>query len=257
MSLLSAFAAECAAAGGGLARRRFYKAAYRTTMKTGGEKVTDVDREVEQFIAARIAEKYPEHGFLGEESGAVGDPNLCWVLDPIDGTTNFVHQYPGCAVSLAFCENGKPIAAAVHDIVRNETFSAARGEGAFLDNRRMRVSSVDVFGSSLFIAGGMLDDSLWPLFQSLAQKTDGMRRVGATALDMAFVADGRADIVISGQVRFWDVAAGSLLVREAGGLVADVRDNTSFAFGEKTEYFVAGAPGVFAHYLRALKKHCA
>ena len=255
MSVLSTFAADVAAAAGGVARRRFYAAQYRVKRKSGGEPVTEVDREVEQFIADRIAAQYPDHGFLGEESGAVGNQQQCWVVDPIDGTTNFVHQYERFSVSVAFCDNGIPIAGAVHDIIANETFVAAKGEGAFLHNRRLRVSATSSFGRSLFVAGGVLDDAMWGLIKELSRRTDGVRRSGSTALDLACVAAGRADMLVCGRVRFWDVAAGALLLREAGGLLSDIDERTTFAFAEPTQCFVGGAPGVFAPYIGALKKH--
>ena len=219
--------------------------------------MTDVDRAVERLVIDRLAEKYPQHGVLGEEFGATGDQEQCWVIDPIDGTTNFMHHYPHCAVSLAFCEKGRPVAGAVHDIAYNETFVAAKGEGAFLHNRRLRVSAVSSVSASLFVAGGYLDDSVWNLIKSMVPDTSGVRRSGATALDLAAVAAGRIDMLVSGPVRFWDVAAGALLIREAGGLLADADERTAFVFGAPTRPFVAGAPGVFAAYVRALKNHCA
>lgn len=254
MSVLSVFAAEIAAAGGALARRRFYSARYRVGKKEDGETITDVDHEVEELIANRIAEKYPDHGFLGEERGAVGDQEHCWVVDPIDGTTNFVHRYESCAVAVAYCENGRAVAGAVHNIVANETFFAAKGEGAFAHNRRLRSATPASFADSLFLAGGVLDEEMWETIRGLSRRTAGMRRCGATALDLAFVAAGRADMLVCGPVRFWDVAAGALLVREAGGLLSDVEDRTTFDFAAPTRCFVAGAAGVFAPYLAALKK---
>ena len=254
MSVMSVFAAELAAAGGALARRRFYSERYRVGKKDDGETITDADHEVEELIASRIAEKYPEHGFWGEERGKVGDSRRCWVVDPIDGTTNFVHRYEYCAVSVAYCENGRALAGAVHNIAANETFHAARGEGAFLHNQRLRVSPRKSFSDSLFLAGGVLDAQMWEVIRDLATRTAGMRRCGATALDLAIVAAGRADMLVSGPVRYWDVAAGALLVREAGGLLADSADGTTFAFAEPTKCFVAGAAGVFAPYLATLKK---
>lgn len=254
MSVLSVFAAELAAAGGAVARRRFYSTRYKVGKKAGGEIVTEVDREVEELIATRIAEKYPDHGVLGEESGARGNQDKCWVIDPIDGTTNFVHQFEYCAVSVAFCENGRATAGAVHHITANETYVAAKGEGAFAENRRLRHSGATSLGKSLIISSGVMNDSLWQLMHELSSRVDGTRRGGATALDLAMVAAGRADAMISGPVRFWDVAAGALLAREAGCLIADTEDNTSFAFGKPTGSFVVGAPGVFASCLSALKK---
>ncbi len=253
---MSDFAAELATAAGRIARRRFYSGRFRTTQKPNGEPVTDADREIEELIAGLITEKYPEHGFLGEETGERGERGNCWVVDPIDGTTNFIHQYDRCAVSVAFCRDGRAVAGAVHDITANETFSAADGEGAYLHNRRMRVTP-GVLGDALFIASGVLDDNMWALIRDLSRRTAGMRRTGSTALDLAFAAAGRANAVLCGPVRYWDVAAGALLLREAGGLLADAAGETAFTFAAPTRCFAAGAPGVFAPCFSALKKHCA
>lgn len=256
MSALSTFAAEIVTAAGGLVRRRFLRRELKISTKAGGEKVTNADHEVEQFIRDAIREKYPEHGFFGEESGAEGDMSACWVADPIDGTNNFIHRYLHCGISLAFCENRKPKAAAIHDIAANETFVAAHGEGAFADNRRLRVSKPHQVGDSLFLVGGSMRDGLWPLTRALMRNTEGWRRSGSTVLDIASVAAGRADMVVCGPARYWDVAAGALLIREAGGLLMDCNERTSFVFGEDTACFVAGAPSVFSHYAATLKKHC-
>ena len=255
VSVYSVFAAELAGSAGGLARRRFYAANHRVKRKNGGEPVTDADREVEQFVIDKLAQKFPAHGVLGEETGATGDQKQCWVIDPIDGTTNYIHQYPQCAVSVAFCQHGRAVAGAVHDIAANETFVAAAGEGAYLHNRRLRVAADSRFAESLFVASGSMSEKTWPLIRHLASSTAGMRRGGSTALDLAHAAAGRADMVVSGPVRFWDVAAGALILREAGGLLADISDRTGFEFDQPTECFIAGAPHLFSAYRRAFKTH--
>ena len=255
VSEFSVFAAEVVAAAGGVARRRFLGRTLKIERKDNGEKVTNADRDIETFIREKIREKYPTHGFLGEESGSDGDMSCCWVADPIDGTTNFIHQYMNCGVSLAFCQNHKTQAAAIHDIGANETFSAARGEGAFADARRLRVSAPANVGESLFIAGGSMDGGLWPLARTLMRQSDGMRRSGSTVLDMASVAAGRMDMLVCGAARYWDVAAGALLIREAGGLLLDAEKRSSFVFGETTAAFIAGAPSVFSHYASVFQKH--
>jgi myo-inositol-1(or 4)-monophosphatase len=251
------FAAELAREAGALARRRFYgNRTIAVNHKLNGELVTDVDREVENLIISLVREKFPKHGILGEESGLSGNQNECWVIDPIDGTTNFVCRYLSCSVSVAFCRKGRPVVAAIHDIAANETFFAASGEGAYLNNQRLRVTTTTTVGKSLFLASGVINGKgMWPLIESMARRSMGMRRTGSTALDMATVAAGRADAMLCGPVKFWDVAAGALLIREAGGLISDTEDHTSFAFGEPTLPFVAGTPGVFTAYLHEMKKH--
>ena len=251
------FAAVLAEEAGALARRHFFRGRFVAERKKNGEWVTDVDREVEDFIAQKLRDKFPQHGILGEENGGGGDQDNCWVIDPIDGTTNFIHQYPQCSVSIAFCHRGRPVAGAIHDIAANETFVAASGQGAYLGNRRLRVSGMSSVGDSVFVASGIIGGpGFWSLMETMARRSSGMRRGGSTALDLAAVAAGRADMTLCGPVKYWDVAAGTVILREAGGLLADVDDQTAFSFGAPTKCFAAGAPGVFTPYLNELKKHC-
>ena len=223
--------------------------------KAGGEWVTDLDRVAEEYIISSLQKHYPNDGFLGEESGLQGNAARCWAIDPIDGTTNFIHGFLQCAVSVAYCVNGRAEIGVIYDIAADEMYSATTGGGAYLEDKRLRVSGETLFAHSLFILGGRINEDLMPLLVSMAKRCDGMRRLGATTLDLAWVASGKADAVVSGPVRFWDVAAGALLLREAGGLLSDLEDNTEFAFNEKTKSFVAATPRVFSAFFSEVKDY--
>ena len=194
--------------------------------------VTEVDKAAEAAIIDILRGAYPDHGFLGEESGVLpgaGDregepPAYQWIIDPLDGTTNFIHGYPVYAVSIALTQRGQVMHAVIYDPARNELFTASRGSGAFLNDRRMRVSGQSRYhdalvGAHLSGAGGVL--STGAPFDVLLSECAAVRRAGATVLDLAYVAAGRLDGFCGVGLKPWDCAAGGLLVLEAGGLIAD------------------------------------
>lgn len=189
--------------------------------------VTQADKRSEAVLVARLLREFPDHGIVAEESGGSGSTNaeFVWHVDPLDGTTNFAHGYPCFAVSLGLLQHGEPIAGVVFDPVRNELFSAARGEGACLNAKPIRVSSVERLSESLLSTG-------FPVQQRSANRniyhywhftlnSHGVRRDGAAALDLCYVACGRFDGFWEFGLKSWDTAAGILLVSEAGGLVSD------------------------------------
>ena len=149
-------------------------------------------------------------------------------------------------MSAAFCYRGRAELGVVYDIATDELFSASSGGGAHLNDSRIRVSDEREFRRALLIVGGKVDSDMLPHFAELSSRCDGMRRLGATTLELAWVAAGRAEALISGGVNYWDVAAGALLVREAGGLLSDINDKTEFVFNEKTSPYVAASPRLFA-----------
>ena len=239
------------------ARRNLLSQRVQASRKAGGEWVTDIDRDTEAFLIERLRRHFPDHGVLGEEGGLSGDRDSCWVIDPIDGTANAVHQYPHCAVSVAFCRAGRPELAVVYDIMADYLYTAAAGRGGYRDDERLRVSPVTTVGDALLIASGQVDSGkLWPFVIDLSVRCDGLRKTGSSVLDLAWLAAGQTDIVVSGPVNYWDVAAASLLVREAGGFICDVNDRTEFAFAERTANFVAAPPKIFARLLAELKRYC-
>ncbi|MDX8388874.1 MAG: inositol monophosphatase family protein [Mariprofundaceae bacterium] len=187
--------------------------------------VTEIDQQAEQCIIREIKRHYPKHTIIAEESGVMNAGNsTCWYIDPLDGTTNFIHGYPHFAVSIAVWSNGSPKFAVVHDPMRNETFEAENGNGALLNRRRLRVSDELEVSRSLFASGlpPYRREDL-PIFQKrmdiCMQHADGYRRGGSAALDLAYIAAGRIDAYWEAGLSSWDIAAGIILVQEAGGMV--------------------------------------
>lgn len=197
--------------------------------------VTDVDRKIENFIVREIQKTYPEHGILGEEHGRSGnsDSEYLWVIDPIDGTTSYAHGQFYYSVSIALLKNSKPILAAVYAPRLNENFTAALGKGAFLNGKRIYVSKRDKLINSVLATGfaclraGMEDNNL-PAFNRIVPKLRGIRRCGSAALDMANVACGRFEGFWERNLNLYDIAAGDLIVREAGGMVTDFHDGSDY-----------------------------
>lgn len=196
--------------------------------KENRDYVTEVDRKAEASIVREIQQHYPNHGIVAEEGGITNpDANMQWYIDPLDGTTNFVHGYPHFSVSISVWRNGKPYLAVVHDPMRNETFEAQTGNGAFLNRRRLRVAARKQIDRAIFASGippYRMDEQL-DAFQSRMDRcmraTASYRRGGSAALDLAYVAAGRLDAYWEGGLKPWDIAAGVLLVQEAGGLATD------------------------------------
>ncbi|THF55891.1 inositol monophosphatase family protein [Pseudothauera rhizosphaerae] len=222
--------------------------------KSPNDFVTEVDRAAEAAIIEVLREAYPEHGILAEESGEAGDTansEFQWIIDPLDGTTNFIHGFPQYAVSIALAKNGVPEHAVVFDPNRNELFTASRGRGAFLNDRRIRVSKRIRLNESLIGTGfpfRQLDhvDAYLAMFKELTGKTAGIRRPGAAALDLAWVACGRIDGFWELGLSPWDMAAGVLLIQEAGGLVSDLAGEADYL---ATGNVVAGTPKIFTQLL--------
>ena len=219
--------------------------------------VSEVDHVAEQAIIDTLLAAYPKHAILAEESGATGESEYQWVIDPLDGTTNFLHGFPQYAISIALLHRGQLSQAVVFDPARNELFTASRGRGAFLNDRRIRVSKRDRLKSALIGTGFPFRDfthldAYMGMFRDLVQKTAGLRRPGSAALDLAWVAAGRTDGFFELGLNTWDIAAGCLLILEAGGLVGDLQGEERYL---QSGHVVAGTPKVFAQLLQALAPH--
>ena len=217
--------------------------------------VTRVDRESEEAVVALIREEHPGHGFLAEEAHRDEACEYRWIIDPLDGTTNYIHGYPAFAVSIALEHEGVIVAGAVFDPLRDEMFTATRGGGAFLNNNSIRLSPFRGLERSLLTTGfpfrqkHMLDHYL-QAFKLLFSKVSGIRRAGAAALDFAHLAAGRCDGFFELGLSAWDIAAGSLLVTEAGGVVTDFGGGDAYL---DTGNVVAGHPEVHAVLLEDMK----
>jgi len=218
--------------------------------------VTQVDQAAEQAIIDIVRKAYPEHGFLAEESGASQQhAEHVWIIDPLDGTTNFIHGFPQYCVSIGIQQRGALAHAVIYDPARNELFTASKGRGAFLNDRRMRVSTLTKFGDALVGTGfpfkelGRLDLYTRQL-QTMMKTCVGVRRAGAAALDLAYVACGRLDAFWELGLSPWDMAAGALLIQEAGGLVGDLKGDQGFL---ESGDIAAATPKVFTALLEALR----
>jgi myo-inositol-1(or 4)-monophosphatase len=224
------------------------------TRKRHNDFVTEVDQGAEQAIIEVLQRAYPDHAILAEESGSQGKSDYVWIIDPLDGTTNFIHGFPQYAVSIALQHKGLLTQAVVYDPAKNELFTASRGHGAFLNDRRIRVSKRAHMRDALIGTGfpfrefGGLDEYL-AMFREVTTKTAGVRRAGAAALDLAYVAAGRLDGFWEMGLSAWDMAAGALLIQEAGGLVGDLEGESDYL---ESGRIVAGNPKIFAQLLQTL-----
>lgn len=226
--------------------------------KSPNDFVTEVDRAAEKAIIDVLRDAYPGHGILAEESGESGaDSEFVWIIDPLDGTTNFIHGFPQYAVSIALTKNGVLEHGVIYDPTSNELYTASRGSGAYLNDRRIRVSRRVRLADSLIGTGfpyRQFDnmDAYLAMFRELTQKTAGIRRPGAASLDLAYVAAGRLDGFWEMGLAPWDMAAGVLMIQEAGGLVSDLAGESNFM---ATGNVVAGTPKVFGQLLPVIQSY--
>jgi myo-inositol-1(or 4)-monophosphatase len=199
------------------------------TPKGRNDFVTEVDRQAEREIIHTLQKAYPSHAFLGEESGRQGAArsDFVWVIDPLDGTTNFLHGFPQFCVSIGMLYRGRLEKGVIYDPLRQELFVAGRGAGATLNNRRIRVTKQNGLKNALIGTGFPFKDqrhveAYLGMFRDMMQDTAGIRRAGSAALDLAYVAAGRLDGFWEIGLKKWDMAAGILLIQEAGGIVTDL-----------------------------------
>jgi myo-inositol-1(or 4)-monophosphatase len=216
--------------------------------------VTEIDKAAEADIIQTIRRLYPDHAFLAEESGASGDNEVVWIIDPLDGTTNFMHGFPTFAVSIACQIRGRLEHAVVFDPMRQEIFTASRGDGAQLEGRKIRVSKQITLEGSLIATGfPYRADSPWldeylAMLKAVMLKASGLRRPGAAALDLAYVAAGRVDGFWEMGLKPWDTAAGTLLITEAGGRVGTLTGDDYKQGG----HIIGGTPKVYAALVQLL-----
>lgn len=215
--------------------------------------VSEADRTAERAVIETIHKHYPDHAILAEESGAQGESDHLWVIDPLDGTTNFLHGFPVFAVSVALLVKGRMEHAAVYDPMRQELFTASRGQGAQLDGRRIRVSNCKTLDRALIGTGFPFRDAnlaLEPylaMFSKALQNTAGVRRPGAAALDLCYVAAGRLDGFWETGLSKWDLAGGALIIREAGGMVSGLNGGEDFL---DSGHVLTGTPKIYRDLAR-------
>lgn len=226
--------------------------------KAPNDYVTEVDRETEARIIDELLKAYPGHGILAEESGEIeAKDEFRWIIDPLDGTTNYLHGFPHYAVSIACEHKGRLAHGVVYDPIKQETFAASRGDGATLNNRRIRVSNLKSTQAALLATGFPFKnrqhlEEFQKLFGAFYATVSDIRRAGSAALDLAYVAAGRLDGYWESGLGAWDLAAGALIVREAGGLVTDYAGDEHFL---ENGQIVAGNARVIAEMLRQIQKH--
>ena len=222
--------------------------------------VSEVDRQAEAIIIKILHKAYPNHAILAEESGiaAAGkDKNYQWVIDPLDGTTNFLHGNPQFCVSIALQYKGRLNQAVIHDPLRNELYTTSQGVGAFLNDYRMRVSGLKSLEGALLGTGFPFRmqehiDTYLDTFKALHPLVSDVRRAGSAALDLAYVAAGRLDGFWEIGLKEWDMAAGALLIQEAGGIISDFSGGNDYL---TTGNIIAGSPKVHKVMLQTIQPH--
>ena len=232
----------------------------RISQKQVNDFVTEVDHAAEKVIIETLLTAYPGHGILAEESGSTQgaqDSDYVWIIDPLDGTTNFIHGFPVYCVSIALAVKGKVEQAVIYDPSRNDLFTATKGRGAFMNDRRIRVSKRTRLEECLISTGfpfrpGDNFKNYMNMMADVMQRTAGMRRPGAAALDLAYVAAGFTDGFFETGLKPWDVAAGSLLVTEAGGLIGNFTGEADFMDHQEC---MAGAPRIYGQLVPLLSKY--
>ncbi|WP_157264466.1 inositol monophosphatase family protein [Azohydromonas aeria] len=229
----------------------------RINTKGPNDFVSEVDQAAEQVIIETLLQAYPGHGILAEESGrehGARDSDYVWIIDPLDGTTNFIHGFPVYAVSIALAYRGVVQQAVVYDPARNDLFYATKGRGAYLNDRRLRVSKRTRMQDALIGTGfpfrrGDNFKRYMKMFEEVMQQCAGLRRPGAAALDLCYVAAGYYDAFFETGLSPWDIAAGSLMITEAGGLIGNFTGESDYLYQREV---VAGSPRIFGQLVQIL-----
>ncbi|MCP4412897.1 MAG: inositol monophosphatase [Gammaproteobacteria bacterium] len=230
----------------------------KTTSKGHNDFVTDVDRKAEQVIIDTIHAAYPDHSILAEESGEqLGKDEITWIIDPLDGTTNFLYEFPHFAISIAIAEKGRIQHGVIYDPVRDELFTASRGRGASLNDKRLRVVDQKVLENCLLGTGfpfrsPEMIDPYMNIFKDFMIQCRDIRRAGSAALDLAYLAAGRIDGFWEFGLSKWDIAAGTLLIQEAGGIVDDMEGKQQFL---ENGNIIAAPPKIFKAMAQTIHPH--
>ena len=250
-------------AGSIINRASLDRGSLQVTAKNKNDFVTQVDKAAESAVIDIIRQAYPDHDVLGEESGAVEGKSAVsgkaseyrWIIDPLDGTTNFIHGFPQYCVSIALQHRGATVHGVIFDPSKNELFTASKGSGAFLDDRRIRVSKCTQLKDALVGTGFPFKelsrlDAYMRQLRTMMTSSAGVRRAGSAALDLAYVACGRMDAFWEMGLSSWDMAAGALMIQEAGGLVGDLRGETGYL---ESGEIACATPKVYPSLLETLR----
>ena len=230
----------------------------KITVKSQNDFATEVDKRAEELIISTLLTAYPEHGILAEESGYTNkDAEYIWIIDPLDGTTNFIHGFPHYAVSIALKHRDVLEQAVIYDPVRQDLFTASKGKGATLNNLRLRVSRQRRLEGAFLGTGFPFKnrthiEPYLDIFRDIFSVTSGVRRAGAASLDLAYVASGKLDGFFEIGLKPWDLAAGILMIQEAGGLVTDFENNHGYF---ETGNVVCGNPRMHRTLLDKITPH--
>ena len=233
----------------------------RVDEKGRNDFVTDIDYSAEKEVIYHLRKAFPTHTIISEEAGVLKgeDNDYQWIIDPLDGTTNFIHGIPHFGVSIACKHKGKLEHAVIVDPMRQEEFTASRGRGAYLNGSRIRTSNQIFLSGSLIATGIPFNspsieqmDPYLACLNDLAKESSGIRRLGAASLDLAYVAAGRFDAFWEMNLKPWDIAAGVLLIKEAGGLVSDFDGNNNYL---NSGNIVCATPKIFKPTLQIVQKH--
>ncbi|MEW4982686.1 MAG: inositol monophosphatase family protein [Cycloclasticus sp.] len=230
----------------------------KITIKSQNDYATEIDKRAEEEIIHTLLTAYPDHGVLAEESGYLNEEaEYIWIIDPLDGTTNYMHGFPHYAVSIALKKGNTIEQAVIYDPVRQDLFTATRGKGAMLNNRRLRVGRQRKIEGSFLGTGFPFKnnkniDPYLDIFRDIFSITSGVRRAGAASLDLAYVAAGKLDGFFEIGLKPWDFAAGILLIQEAGGVVTDFSNNHDYF---KTGNIVCGNPKMHSALLEKITPH--
>jgi myo-inositol-1(or 4)-monophosphatase len=239
-------------------RASFDVSLLKITRKQHNDFVTEVDKAAEDTIIDVLKSAYPDHAILAEESGPSAnlhdDNENVWIIDPLDGTTNFIHGFPQYCISIALQQRGQITQAVIYDPTRNDLFTASRGAGAYLNEKRIRVTRRDRIADALIGTGFPFRDmagldEYMKMFRIMTENCAGLRRPGAAALDLAYVAAGRLDGFFEKGLKPWDIAAGSLLVTEAGGIVGTFNGEADYLHKGDV---LAGNPKIFSQQVKLL-----
>ena len=227
------------------------------TKKSHADYVSEVDHAAERIIIDTLLAAYPSHAILAEESGEHGTSEYLWIIDPLDGTTNFLRGLQQYSVSIALQHNGVLTHAVIYDPCKNELFTATRGQGAFLNDNRIHVSKRTELAESIICTGfpySKLDhlDAYIDILRNVIKKTAGLRRPGSAALDLAYTAAGRYEAFFETGLKSWDIAAGCLLITEAGGIVSDLQGNERYL---QSGHLCVGNPEIYAQLLQIIGTH--
>lgn len=226
--------------------------------KTANDFVSEVDKTAENAIINELQTTFPDHSILGEENGEIlGDSRFQWIIDPLDGTTNYLHGFPQYSVSIALYENNEATHAVVYDPFKEELFTASKGQGAYLNEHRIRATNTRDFRGTLIGTGFPFKapqhlDAYLAMFKAIHPQVAGIRRAGSAALDLAYLAAGRMDGFWEIELNIWDIAAGALLVKEAGGFIGDFSGRDKYL---ETGNVVAGNEAVFKAILKTIHPH--